>query len=201
MTAYAYDVPFWQIVGIKQEQRFFTIEARFNATATQDDIRLMLRTLLAERFKMVTQIRTESRSGFALVLANEGPKLRGAGPDGKVPPMPDYLAGMPPEILEGGTMSSGEGLGVLAITGRGVPVSRLAKELSAELEAFVEDRTALDGRYYFGFRFVRPRAVESDPSVATLFTAIEEELGLRLIPVKGEASLLMVDSAASPSAN
>lgn len=86
-----------------------------------------------------------------------------------------------------------EGQGITAITGRGVPISKLADELSAGLAAFVNDRTGLTGKYYFGFKFLRDEFLTSNLEGVSLFTAIQDQLGLKLEKQKGPAEILVVD--------
>jgi len=72
----------------------------------------------------------------------------------------------------------------------------LAETLSEELKEFVIDRTGTTGSYYFGFTFRHLDDADADaPEVASLFDALQEELGLRLERRKGPVELLVVDHA------
>jgi uncharacterized protein (TIGR03435 family) len=194
---YAFDLPAWRILGMREEWHYVTIAGTTTAgTAPTHDVRTMLRHLLADRFKLVTHTTSEERSGYALVVGKNGPKLQRAAADGTPPPMPRYWAEQPPAVFEGYIVASLEGLdgkAVRAITGRGVPVSRLAAALSAQTGAFVIDRTGLSGPFYFGFLFQPIDDASPDGLAPSLFAALEEELGLRLERERGSVEFLVVD--------
>ena len=110
--------------------------------------------------------------------------------------MPGYFKGQLPAAFEGAIVTSAEGEGIAAITGRRVPLARLAEKLSEELKEFVIDQTGMTGNYYFGFTFrLLDDAHAGAPQVASLFDALREELGLRLERRKGPVELLVVDHA------
>lgn len=195
LVRYAYDIPNWRITGIEPEQFFYRIEATMQAQASQEGVRSMMRQLLIDRFKLTTHTRVEQRPGYALVIDN-GQKLRRTAATGEVPPMPSYWKSNPPAGVEGSIVNSAEGSGIAAITGRGVPLARLAYTLSEELKEFVVDRTGMTGNYYFGFTFRRLDYPNADaPEVASLFEALRDELGLRLERQKGPVEFLVVDHA------
>jgi uncharacterized protein (TIGR03435 family) len=196
LIVYAYDdVPGWRLSGIEPDwTSFYSIAATMDPSANRDDVRLMFRQLLAERFKLVLRTKVEQRSGYALVVASSGANLRTASEDGTVPPMPDYMNAQTPAAFEGFIFESFEGEGVSAITGRGVPITKLANAISGVVEQPVMDRTGLAGEYYFGFRFRSPDYVGAEPVDApSLFDAVQEELGLELERTSGPTELLVVE--------
>jgi uncharacterized protein (TIGR03435 family) len=195
LTRYAYNVPAWRLSGIEPQQSYVAIAASVDPRATPDDIRLMLRALLIDRFKLVVRTTKEQRSGYTMTVANNGPKLEMAKADGSVPPMPAYM-GSPrpaPGPFEGFIFTSAED-GCCAITGRRVPLSKLADELSAQIGAFVIDQTGLTGTdYYFGFKFQRLDHLDADAADApSVFEALENELGLTLRKTTGQVEMFMV---------
>lgn len=194
LTLYAFNLPAWRVSGI-QRDAFITIAANVAADATPDDIRLMLRQILIDRFKLVTHTRTERRAGYQLRIGRNGSKnLQAAKAGGPVPPMPSYMAGKPPGPFEGFIFTGAEE-GCCAMTGRGVPMSKLAAELSAQIEEFVIDETGLMGNYYFGFKFRRHNHNDSDAVDApVIFDAIEDELGLTMNKTTGPVEFLVVDA-------
>ena len=158
------------------------------------DVRAMLRQLLIERFKLASHTKVEERPGYVLGVGKTGPKLQVPAADGTLPAMPDYFSLQPLEAFAGAIVTSGEGIGIHAITGRGVPVSELAESLSLELGTFVLDKTGLNGAFYFGFTFQRLDYVNTDaPNAPTVFDAVERELGLKLERQRGPAELVVVD--------
>lgn len=195
LTRYAYDMPAWRLSGIEPNQYFITIAANLDARATSADVRLMLRHVLIDRFKLVSHTKTEQRSGYTLTVGRNGPRLETVRADGSVPPMPAYMGSPPPPPgpYEGFIFTSAES-GCCAITGRGVSISRLADELSAVIGAFVVDQTGLQGTYYFGFEFQRPDGVDADAADApSVFEAVERELRLTLKKTTGPVEFLVVD--------
>jgi uncharacterized protein (TIGR03435 family) len=193
LTLYAFNLPAWRVSGI-QRDAYIAITAKVDPAATPDAIRPMLRQLLIDRFGLVTHTRTERRSGFTLGVEKNGPKnLETTKADGSVPPMPAYMSGQPPGPFEG-FIFTGAADGCCHMTGRGVPMSSLAEELSSQIEAFVIDQTGLKGRYYFGFAFRRHNHVDPDAVDApVVFDAVEDELGLTLNTTIGPVEFLVVD--------
>jgi uncharacterized protein (TIGR03435 family) len=65
----------------------------------------------------------------------------------------------------------------------------------------VEDRTGLAGTYTFDMEFAPPDAAPGESSAPSLFTAVQEHLGLKLDAAKLSAEAMVIDSAARPSEN
>jgi uncharacterized protein (TIGR03435 family) len=198
----AFHLPGWRITGAAdKDQSFYSIEAGMDVSATEDKVRQMLRKLLADRFGLVTHRETRTVDSYRLVVAKNGPKINNSA-DGEAQAMPDYLKGKPAEAFEGRVFVSMEGIGVSAITARGISITRLTDQLADTLRTPVEDHTGLTGRYYFGFRFVNLNGSPADdPDVPTLFDAIQNQLGLRLDKQKAPTEFLVVDRVDKPSAN
>ena len=95
-----------------------------------------------------------------------------------------------------------EGKGTSALTGRGVSTAQLAETLSATLGTLVLDQTGMTGNYYFGFKFL---SVQNNPSDevegSTIFSALQDELGLKLEKQKGPIEVLVIDHVERPSEN
>ncbi len=92
---YAYHLPAWRVSGTDKDHTFYAIEATMDASASEDQVRLMYRKLLVDRFKLATHRETKEAQGYALVAAKNGPKLKAAAGTGETPPMPEYLSGKP----------------------------------------------------------------------------------------------------------
>jgi uncharacterized protein (TIGR03435 family) len=201
LAPYAYHLPTWRISGMDKDRSFYLVAATMDASATEDQVRLMLQALLVDRFKIVSHRETKEFQGYALVVGKNGPKLKTASASGEAPPLPEYFGGKTSAAFEGRIFTSMEGIGTSAVTGRGVSTSQLADELSENLSAFVLDQTGLTGKYYFGFRFQsvsRPSDQADSPSI---FSAVQDELGLRLDKQKGPVEMLVVDHLEKPSEN
>jgi uncharacterized protein (TIGR03435 family) len=174
-----------------------------------DQRRLMFQPLLEDRFKLKVHWETKELPIYALVTAKSGTKLHEAKPGDT------YPHGMkgPDGIGRPGTMRMGRG----QLTGQGVPVTLLTKSLSQQLRRIVVDKTGLTGKYDFTLQWAPdesqgpmkpPGAVPGTDSTASaqssgpsIFTAIQEQLGLKLEPQKGPVKVLIIDSIERPSEN
>jgi uncharacterized protein (TIGR03435 family) len=160
----------------------------------------MLRSLLRDRFRLRVHTETRDLPAYALVLTRRdgqpGPQLRQSTVECPAGPAtdaePDRWCGI---------RTSGAG-GVM--TGRAASTGLLAGTLSgkAEVDRFVTDRTGLTGRYDFRLEYSPPFQQAPD-AVATagpsLFTALSEQLGLRLQPETITGPVLVIDSVERPT--
>jgi uncharacterized protein (TIGR03435 family) len=148
---------------------------------------------------VVTHRETKELQGYALVVAKNGPKMKPVA--GEAPAMPEYLKGKTPAAFEGRIFVSMEGRGTSALTGRGVSMSQLADTISETLSAFVLDQTGMTGNYYFGFKFLEVNNPGEDVDASSIFSALQDELGLKLEKQKGPVEMLVVDHFERPSDN
>jgi uncharacterized protein (TIGR03435 family) len=161
---------------------------------------LMLRALLKDRFKLVAH--TETREGpiYELVSRDEGrrgPQLRPAATDcAKLDP-----AGPPPPAGFCGGVRTGDG----RLTGRTAPMRQLASVLTGVVQRLVVDRTNLAGVFDFDLEF-SPTPLNAGADVQTsadnatsLFTALRDQLGLKLQPQRGPIDYVVIDGVAPPS--
>lgn len=143
---------------------------------------LMIQAILADRFKL--RVHTETRKGpvYNLVIAKGGLKLK-----------PTHEGDQP-----GGYYSWGSG----RIQVRGGLIASLAYCLSEGLaDRTVIDRTGLTANYDIDLHWT-PDDQESTPDAGpTLFTALEEQLGLKLVPSKGPIDTFVIDHVEKPSEN
>jgi uncharacterized protein (TIGR03435 family) len=172
----------------------FDINARVPQGATRDQYRLMLQDLLAERFKLALHHETKAATTYDLVVAKNGPKLKelaedpdapnpGLQPAPAAPPRPNYNGA----VAVNGLKRSAEGLAAL---------------LAAQLGAPVADATGLKGTYEIHLHWsgtgVNVSATDAPDDTAiegqpTLLQAVEEQLGLKLVPKKGQIDILVID--------
>jgi uncharacterized protein (TIGR03435 family) len=154
----------------------FDIEAKAEnaASATDAELHSMLQQLLADRFKLQFHTAPKEFNGYALTVGKNGHKL--------VPGADE------PSTLMG---SFGR------VSMKNSPMVRLAQFLSTTLKAPVMDRTGLKGVYTFSFSQPAP----NDPSAASIFTVLQEELGLRLESTKVSVDVIIIDHAEKPDAN
>jgi len=150
----------------------------------------MIAALLADRFhlKMHTEIKT--LPVYELVIAKGGPKL-------KTTILP------PPGAENSDPLGYGNwDVHGTAMTATGVTLSDLAMNLTFPLDRTVINKTGLTGRYDFRLQWT-PDGVATAPTDAPpdLFTAIEEQLGLKLQAAKGPVETLVIDHVEQPTAN
>lgn len=149
----------------------------------------MLRELLADRFKLVVHRTTKDVSAYALTIAKGGPKLSRPAPDDK-PGM-----GTRRQSTTNGQITN-------TIIGKNVELRDLAFLLLMNTRQPVIDRTGLTGAFNFNLEFAPLNSdTFAESSASSLFTAIQEQLGLRLETIKTPLEGVVVDSAERPSEN
>lgn len=208
----------------------FTIDARTSDGASPDTIRLMLRSMLAERFGFAAHQEKRDLQTFALTIARPdkrlGPRLRVSGPecapirppDGvpmPPPPPPPPPGGPAPMrlILPKNELSSGRRCGSMLapgwMTARSIAMTGFATTLTQVLGRSVIDETGLTGEYDLDVIFT-PEGLQGarvgppPASVAdapSLSTALQDDLGLRLEPRRGPVDVLVIDRIERPTEN
>jgi uncharacterized protein (TIGR03435 family) len=182
---WAYDLKDYQVSGpdwIKSDNRY-DIVANAPGPASDDDMKLMLQTLLLERFRMKVHRETRNLDVYALLPGKGAPKVKEAGAEEQT-----SLGGGP-----GGTTFTKQ------------PLSRFTFMLTRRMDRPAVDMTGLPGLYDFtidlsGLGFSgNPPADTSAPSV---FTMVQENLGLRLEAQKAPIQVMVIDHAEKvPTAN
>jgi uncharacterized protein (TIGR03435 family) len=177
----------------------FDIEARAQGNPSQDQMLEMLRTMLAERFKLVVHKEVKDSPVYALTVARRdgrlGPRLQRAetecAPPDSTPPSPQA-----PERRCGFKLGNG------ALSGRGATMARLASELSF-VGRQVVDRTSLMGSFDVDLEWAPDAsgAALSPDTGASIFTALQEQLGLKLEPSTAPLEIVVIDSAERPAEN
>jgi uncharacterized protein (TIGR03435 family) len=182
-----------RIVGLpewtKDNSRLYGIEARVSgddtaayAKLSHDEQFRMLQQVLAGRFQMKAHMETREMPAYDLVVAKGGPKLK------------------QPQPNESGGSSFSAASGNVHWTG--APLTNLKWVLSEETGRPVVDKTGLTGRYSFVLNFESTaRAGKEETDRPSVFTALEEQLGLKLVPAKEPVEVLVIDSIEQPAAN
>jgi uncharacterized protein (TIGR03435 family) len=199
-----------QIVGgpswMKTE--FFDIEAKaadadieaINKMSQPERIkqsRLLVQSLLADRFHLQVSFKTQEVGVYALVIAKGGPKMKEVE---ATPIPPGTMPGTqpPPGVHWSRIARSGPN----QYTASAWPMNLTADWLSRFDEVGhrpVVDETGLKGNYDFVLDGVSQTT--TDESVTSIFTALQEQLGLRLEPQKAPVEVLVIDRVERPSAN
>ena len=165
----------------------------------RDQARLMLRTLLADRFKLVLHNETRELPTYALVVARRDGKL---GPQLRPSNLADCLAAPTPSTVSdpntvvrcgGGFARTGQ------LAARAFEFSTLATMVSNVADRPVIDRTGLTGTFDWSLQWTPdPSASPANDSIS-LFTALQEQLGLKLEPTRGPVDVLVIDHAERPT--
>jgi uncharacterized protein (TIGR03435 family) len=171
------NAPDWVIAGDER----FDIEAKAEnpATATEGQLHEMLQALLAERFQLKFHRENRDVPGFAMVVGKNGPKLRKAKGDD----IAMNVSGVKPSL--GGPIS---------IKSRGHSLRELAAFLSQIGPGPIADKTGLDGVYDFDLTW-------DESAGPSLFTALQEQLGLKLEAQKVPVPFFVFESAQRPGEN
>jgi uncharacterized protein (TIGR03435 family) len=186
LLGYAYHMEWWRIsekptAGSVSLGSIYEIEATTGPDTTEDQERLMLQTLLIERFKMVAHRETKNAvQGYSLAVAKDGPKLEAVG---------EEKVSDDPTTSDGWVSAHGASPGVIAVEGRSATVLQLAENLQRLLSTSVLDQTGLTGKYNFKLEFERA----DDPSDYTAVVAAIRQLGLKLEKYKGPVEFLVID--------
>jgi len=172
----AYRVPHRQISGPDwlTSQRF-DILAVIPATQNNDQIPEMVAALLQERFKLKRHQDTKEQQVYRLVFVNRGPNLQKA---------------------EKETGISGRSTKTVEQVNAQTTLPRFAEYLSERLDRPVVDQTGLTGVYSIHLEWMPDSAAATgvDAAGPSIFTAVQEQLGLRLVAGKAAVRLLVVDS-------
>jgi uncharacterized protein (TIGR03435 family) len=222
----AYQMQPFQVIGgpswITADR--FDVIAKAPDGATPDQTPLMLRALLADRFKLKAHTETREMPVYSLVKARTdgklGEKLKPAaidcGPTGRgrggPPPGPGAVPAGP------GAQAPLLGCRAMMTPGRlqigGQPLGQLATILSNQLGRPIRDNTGLTGGYDIDLSFMpeggrggpvgppppgAPTFPAPDPDAPSLFTAIQEQLGLKLESERGPVEVIVIDSIEQPT--
>jgi uncharacterized protein (TIGR03435 family) len=185
MIQYAFGVREFQIAG---GPGWLTTD-RFDIVATTatpgslnlNELEPYLQSLLADRFRFRYHRETRELQVYSLVVARGGPKLAAHSGEGEP------------------SMSGHDGSGKISKSATNATMARPANTLGGELDRTVIDNTGLKGGYDFKLEWApNPAADSVEPS---LFTALQDQLGLKLESTKGPVEIIVIDSIEKPSEN
>jgi uncharacterized protein (TIGR03435 family) len=189
----------------------FSVQARAEGNPTKDQMRLMMQSLLAERFKLAAHFETRDTAVLAMTLAKPGktgPKLRlhSEGHPCDAPPVQDIF----PAACDVYGMTINSGRQRLAGS-RNTTIERLAASLPSfgTLDRPVVDQTGLSGMFDFTLEWVpesnSPVAPDPNPQPdlqgSTFLEALREQLGLKLESARAPVRTLVIDKVERPSEN
>jgi len=186
MISYAYHLELWRISeapGLTSLNVIYDVEATNPPNATEDQARLMLQSLLNDRFHLVVHHTTKDAvSGYALTVAKNGAKLQEAKQS-----EPSEESGQLDEGWVAGTLPTAD---VMLITAHNANMLQLSADLQKHLGTTVLDQTGLTGRYNFELKC--PGAASSDEFPGLLASCVKQA-GLRLEKYRGVVDFLVID--------
>jgi len=190
----AYRIQDFQMVGGPAwlDSDRYDIVAKAEGDANPDQVREMVQSLLADRFQLKFHRETRELPVYALMVGKNGPKMEVSQTQGRA--------------------NSMTRLGRGEIDAQGMSMAQLVQTLSLSVGRTVIDKTGLDGNYNFKLEWMpepgqmigpgeRGAPPPVDPSLPSIFTAIQEQLGLRLEAQKGSVEIFVIDSASKPKEN
>jgi uncharacterized protein (TIGR03435 family) len=178
LIAFAWDVRVFQVSGGPGwlDSQRYDVVAKPDGDAAVERIRRMVRAFLAERFQLQVHHTSKEMPVFTLEIAKGGSKLRAASP------------GDGPDIRG----PNGH------LTAKRITAEMLARILANDLERPVVDRTGIEGTFDVDLEWTPEQNIDPGPSI---FTAIQEQLGLKLESERAPVDVLVVDRVERPSAN
>jgi len=203
----------------------YDIDAKLDSSAADELLELsphdrilvrqqMLQKFLAERFNLTIHRENKELPVYRLITAKNGPKLQSAKPD-------DAESNKAKDSPAPGTASMMVAGTIARVRGQGAPLTTLAGMLSTYLHRPVFDKTGLTGKYDFILHWAQdenqpqpPAGFQGSPGGApngplppdpsggpSLFTAIQEQLGLKLESGKGPVEIIVIDHIEKPVGN
>ena len=180
----------------------------------------MLQNLLIDRFKLAYHFEKKDSDAYDLLIAKNGPKLKETEPQPASPSAPSRPAagsgGCRASQGPSGTVSPVHGMGATTcVAGTAAPMSEVAKRLGVMVGHPVTDATGLKGLYDISLTITNDsfEAQSGEGPLSSngrsiggggtnIFTAIQEQLGLRLEKKKGSIDLFVIDHIEKvPAAN
>jgi uncharacterized protein (TIGR03435 family) len=203
----------WDIEG-KAEEGSIQLNTIPLEPTVVSPLMLMVQSLLEDRFQLKMHRESKDLPVYELLVAKGGSKMKLAADQSPMRP-PERGSPPPPMPQKGGTVPRGmTNMGPGRIEANGTPIAFFIQGLAQQLGRPVIDKTGLQGFYdiklqwtpELGEGLAKPGGVEPpppppDPSGPSIFTAIQEQLGLRLESVKGPVDVLVIDSVQRPTEN
>ncbi|MGH9574217.1 MAG: TIGR03435 family protein [Candidatus Acidiferrales bacterium] len=178
----------------------FDIHATAKGNPTKDQMRLMMQSLLAERFKLAARIVTRQLPVYALVLVKPGETGPQLQPHSDGTPCDDSCGTFQSQLVSGRTH----------VVGRDMTMGLIATYLptfSRTLDRPIIDQTRLSGNFDLTIEFTPdrgeplPRNMQADVSAPTFLEALKDQLGLKLVATTGAVDFLVIDHIEEPTPN
>ena len=205
MLSYAYGIREGLISGVPgwAESAHFDISAKVVdpdmaalKAMTSPQRSAMLQPILADRFSAMVHTEKKELPVFDLVILKGGPKFK------------EYVLPAGEDSKKGPGLGSGSiHINNFDMTATGIPMTSLAETLARQVDKTVIDKTGLTAKYDLELKFTPEGArmngqpLEPTDEAPNIFTAVQEQLGLKLVPAKGPVPTLVVDQIKQPTEN
>jgi uncharacterized protein (TIGR03435 family) len=202
MIFYAYRLTAnYQVVGypdFPEGWRWYDIDARAGHDATDDEVRLMFQSLLADRFQLRLHRETRELPEYELTPGKGQPRMTPSSEAPMTVTIEDRRFTQRP-----GTCGISLWLEGSHLVCHAAPLEKIVAQVIGQLGAPVVDRTGLTGAYDLNVHFIPDRQkLDADaPPGPSLGDALQEELGLKLVKGKGPVEVLVIDHMEKPSEN
>jgi uncharacterized protein (TIGR03435 family) len=205
LTAFAWRLQSFQVAGgpawVRSEH--FSIQAKAIADPGEDTLLLMTQALLAERFSLKLHFETKEQPVYFLAAGKTGKRLTTGLQVTTEGSCVRVENAVPPDPRACGSV----GLGMNHLEAHEISMARLAEALSRVLDRKVIDRTGRPEKFNLSLRWAPDEhqalptndAIVLPPDTPDIFTALREQLGLKLEPGKAPIKLLVIDHAGRPS--
>jgi len=192
----------------------YDLDAKAEGAASVDQtVGRMLQTFLEDRCKLKVHREARETPVYALTVAKGGAKLKEPVPDSCKPLDLSHPPADPQEAPCGFPMMHGKNGNIVA-DGRGMTMAEFAARLLTRVDRPVVDKTGLTGRYDIHLEYSMINsgpvslnggegavALPPDSGGASIFSAVQSQLGLRLVSDKAPIDVIVVDSVERPSEN
>jgi uncharacterized protein (TIGR03435 family) len=179
VVRWAYNVVDFQVTGPDWiDQQRYDIVAKAPGGASEEQLRAMMQTLLAERFKLTSHRQTKEAQAWVLSVGKNGPKFKESASEGESSIVPDQKR--------------------MVVAVQRTQVSQLVDFLAPILRAPVLDETGLKGRYDITIavdKYIPDHATAIVDMVSIIVNGIQQELGLKLEQKKMPVDFVVVDRA------
>jgi uncharacterized protein (TIGR03435 family) len=209
----AYQVQAYQVAGgpawINSDG--YDIEAKPVGEVRTAEMRLMLQSLLAERFKLAVHRETRQLPVYLVAAAKGSFNPPRPKEDGCTSALP---GAQPPGTFPCGRVGINGAPGGIEMNGRKAPMAEFVRMLASLMGHPVIDHTGFAGEFDLHLTFVPDESLEGlppgppgvslpppDPTKPTIFSALQEQMGLKLTSSKGPVEVLVIDHVERPTAN
>jgi uncharacterized protein (TIGR03435 family) len=189
LIMYAYDVKNYRVPGtpalsaVNEIWYDIQAEAADDVTPTKNEFRKMVQSLLADRFKLTIHHEMREMPVYALVVDKNGPKFKESAPDAK-------FSG------RGGVDGRNQTLTLTKAT-----MEQFTEDLYSYANRPIVDKTGLTGTYDIKLEAAIENSNPDESDIISIFTAVQKQLGLKLVPQRGMVDVIVVDHVEMPSKN